>query len=86
MDTAHLEANFTELLKDVNTARPKRAGKFITRVFITSPPSSEMFKVNPFLYVPEENIVTSKSKTEQLDEEEDDDPAKGEEQPLKAAN
>lgn len=53
MDPQHLEANLVSLLKDVDSVRPKRAGKFITRVLLKSPPSSEQLKIDPFVYVPE---------------------------------
>jgi len=70
MDVAHLEENLVELLKDVNRVRPKRAGQFITRVLLTSPPSGENLKIDPFLYVPEESTFTEKS---QADEETSED-------------
>lgn len=54
MNEKHLEDNLSSLLKDINIMRPKRVGKFVTRVFLTSPPSQEKLKINPFAYVPEE--------------------------------
>uniref|UniRef100_T1PFZ0 Ribosomal protein L1p/L10e n=1 Tax=Musca domestica TaxID=7370 RepID=T1PFZ0_MUSDO len=53
MDSKHLEENLRSLLKDVNSVRPKREGRFITRVLLKSPPSSEQLKIDAFLYVPE---------------------------------
>ncbi|XP_037953505.1 50S ribosomal protein L1 [Teleopsis dalmanni] len=53
METKCLEENLSALLQDVNSVRPKRDGKFITQVFLKSAPSSELLKINPFLYVPE---------------------------------
>lgn len=53
MDTQHLEENVRFLLQDVNTMRPKREGRFITRVLLKSAPSSEQLKIDPFVYVPE---------------------------------
>ncbi|GAB0096507.1 Ribosomal protein L1, mitochondrial [Sergentomyia squamirostris] len=53
MDIDHLEKNLINLLKDIDSTRPKRDGKFITRVLIKSPPSKEKFKIHPFLYVSE---------------------------------
>lgn len=47
MPTEHIKANFETVLKDVNSFRPKRAGKFITRVIMTSPPSPETLKIDP---------------------------------------
>lgn len=55
MTLDHLEQNLVALLKDIDSVRPKREGKFITRVLLKSPPSSEKFKIDPFLYIPEEN-------------------------------
>lgn len=67
MDPKHLEENLIALLTDVNKVRPKREGRFVTRVLLTSPPSGETFKIDPFLYIPEERITTEKS-SEQVDE------------------
>ncbi|XP_064535772.1 large ribosomal subunit protein uL1 [Drosophila montana] len=53
MDTQHLEENIRFLLQDVNTMRPKRDGRFITRVLLKSAPSSEQLKIDPFVYIPE---------------------------------
>ncbi|KAL7729255.1 hypothetical protein ACLKA6_009708 [Drosophila palustris] len=53
MDAQHLEENIRFLLQDVNTVRPKRDGRFITRVLLKSPPSSEQLKIDPFVYVSE---------------------------------
>lgn len=53
MDAQHLEENISFLLKDVNTVRPKRDGRFITRVLLNSPPSCEHLKIDPFVYVTE---------------------------------
>lgn len=53
MDTQHLEENLRSLLNDVNSVRPRREGRFITRVILKSPPSREQLKIDPFVYVPE---------------------------------
>jgi len=53
MDAQHLEANISFLLQDINTVRPKRDGRFITRVLLKSPPSGEQLKIDPFVYVNE---------------------------------
>lgn len=79
MDPLHLEENLAAVLKDVNKVRPKRTGKFITRTLLTSPPSGEVLKINPFLYISEEYIATSKS---QANEEVEDN----EEQQAEAKN
>ena len=76
METSQLEANLRAVLEDINTFRPKREGKFITRVLLKSPPSKEMFKIDPFLYVPEEDVKRSGKKpvdSVQKDEEADDE-------------
>ncbi|CRK92349.1 CLUMA_CG005923, isoform A [Clunio marinus] len=87
METSHLEENLASLLKDVNTVRPKRAGKFITRVLLKSPPSKEQLKIDPFVYVdvgkPEvkKEVTLKKSKkrgrsfAKSVDEEEVVEPA-----------
>ncbi|XP_055850966.1 39S ribosomal protein L1, mitochondrial [Episyrphus balteatus] len=76
MDVKHLEENLASLLKDVNSMRPKREGKFITRVLLKSPPSSEQLKIDPFLYVPEQGSINNSrknNKSAEVAEEEEDD-------------
>ncbi|XP_055532299.1 50S ribosomal protein L1 [Wyeomyia smithii] len=77
MDVKCLEQNLSALLSDVNSMRPKREGKFITRVLLKSPPSGETLKIDPFLYVPEEGKVTpnrkGKAAVEELEEESDEE-------------
>ncbi|KAG5671742.1 hypothetical protein PVAND_001922 [Polypedilum vanderplanki] len=75
MDVKHLEDNLASLLQDINKMRPKREGKFITRVYINSPPSSEKLKINPFVYVPEEQTFAKKKTSAKVAEEEDEDEA-----------
>ena len=53
MDAQHLEENLCSLLQDVNSVRPKREGRFITRVLLKSPPSREQLKIDAFQFVPE---------------------------------
>ncbi|XP_065371500.1 large ribosomal subunit protein uL1m [Calliphora vicina] len=53
MDAQHLEDNLRSLLQDVNSVRPKREGRFITRVLLKSPPSREQLKIDAFQIVPE---------------------------------
>ncbi|KAL9891626.1 mitochondrial ribosomal protein L1 [Glossina fuscipes fuscipes] len=74
MDSQHLEENLIHLLKDINTMRPKREGRFITRVLLKSPPSSEQLKIDPFVYVPELYTKPDARKSAASDrtEEEDD--------------
>uniref|UniRef100_A0A1Y9IW17 39S ribosomal protein L1, mitochondrial n=1 Tax=Anopheles minimus TaxID=112268 RepID=A0A1Y9IW17_9DIPT len=75
METKHLESNLSALLQDVNSMRPKREGKFVTRVLLKSPPSGENLKINPFLYIPEQGVFSKKSAkstdTTAADEEDD---------------
>lgn len=75
MPTEHLVSNFNLLLQSVNTMRPKRAGKFITRVFLTSPPSQENFKIDPkdFPIDDDVNSAAGKSKTPAADEDDDNE-------------
>lgn len=54
MDAKHLESNLDILLKDIDSMRPKREGKFITRVLLKSAPSKEELKLDPYVFVPEE--------------------------------
>ncbi|XP_055677068.1 39S ribosomal protein L1, mitochondrial [Lutzomyia longipalpis] len=53
MDIEHLEKNLISILEDLDSVRPKRDGKFISRVLLKSAPSAEQFKIDPFLYVDE---------------------------------
>lgn len=74
MDPKHLEENLVSLLKDVDLMRPKRDGKFITRVLIKSPPSPEQLKIDPFLYIPEgKKEIKKETKVVQKKEVQDDD-------------
>lgn len=47
MPTEHLVDNFKTILTVINGQRPKRGGKFITRVFFKTPVSKETFLINP---------------------------------------
>lgn len=88
MDAGHLEDNLVHLLKDIDEARPKRDGKFITRVILKSPPSSEQLKIDPFLHV-KEIFVKSKGKRHTDKEEpafEDDDADEKADDKKEAAN
>lgn len=92
MDSKQLEENLQSLLVDINTMRPKRDGRFITRVLLKSPPSREQLKIDPFVYVPEERIATNSKKPKQIVEEsanaDDDDNAEdvAEKQKIAKAN
>lgn len=79
MDPKQLEDNLISLLKDVDSIRPKRAGKFVTRVLIKCPPSSEQLKIDPFLYIPEGKKEVKKDtkpekKAPETKDEDDDEP------------
>jgi len=72
MDAQKLEENLKFLLQDVNTMRPKREGRFITRVLLKSPPSSEQLKIDPYVYVPEMwDKSTAKVKREETKKQEE---------------
>lgn len=47
MPTEHLIDNFNAILTSINSQRPNRPGKFITRVHLTATNSKETFKVDP---------------------------------------
>lgn len=53
MPTEQLEANVAALLRDVNVIRPRREGRFVTRVLLRTTPSREQLKIDPFVYIPE---------------------------------
>lgn len=76
MPVEHLEDNLKNLLIDIDAMRPKREGKFISRVLLKSPPSGEVLKIDPFLYVQESRSDFKKPKGAA---EEDDDEAVSEE-------
>lgn len=69
MDAAHLEANLVALLKDVNAVRPRRAGRFVTRVLLRCPPSREVLKIDPFVYIPESGKARNAAQAAQEEEE-----------------
>lgn len=47
MPTEHLNENFNAIMSAVNAQRPNRGGKFITRVYFTTPVSKEKFSIDP---------------------------------------
>lgn len=47
MPTEHLVDNYKSILTMINGLRPNRGGKFITRVFFTTPVSKESFSIDP---------------------------------------
>lgn len=74
MPVEQLEDNLKNLLLDIDTMRPKREGKFICRVLIKSPPSTEVLKIDPFLYVQESRSDFKKTKAD-VEEEEEAEPS-----------
>ncbi|XP_020289042.1 39S ribosomal protein L1, mitochondrial [Pseudomyrmex gracilis] len=70
MDTKQLEENLISLIKDVNDAKPRRSGSFITRIRIKCPPSHELFKIDFEKYLSTDAPTKEK---EELEEDEEDD-------------
>jgi len=81
MDTAHLEENFSALLKNVNSMRPNREGPFITKCCLVAPPSPERLKVDYNQYIEED----ASKREEEDDEEEENETDKSELEKTKAA-
>lgn len=80
MPTEHLVSNFNAVLLSVNSSRPKRDGKFITRVKTSSPPLEESFKIDPqdFPFELEfskkdKNKVTAETMAAEENDDNDDD-------------
>lgn len=47
METDQLAENCRSIVTAVNENRPKRGGRFITRVFLETEMSSELLRINP---------------------------------------
>ncbi|XP_029661895.1 uncharacterized protein LOC115234732 [Formica exsecta] len=73
MDTKQLEENFVAIIKDVNTAKPRRPEPFITRIRISCAPATEMFKVDFEQYLSKDNTF-KKGEEEEEDESENEKP------------
>lgn len=72
MDTQKLEENLQSLLQDVDSVRPKREGeRFIKRVLLKSPPSSERLKIDAYQYIPEFYVKTANKTSAKSNEVED---------------
>ncbi|XP_033343107.2 mitochondrial ribosomal protein L1 isoform X1 [Megalopta genalis] len=56
MDIEHLKANFDALIKNIYSARPKRDAQFILSAEITSPPSTEIFKLQLDEFLPKQPV------------------------------
>ncbi|XP_011202806.2 39S ribosomal protein L1, mitochondrial [Bactrocera dorsalis] len=82
MDTQKLEENLRSLLLDVDLIRPKREGeRFIKRVLLKSPPSSERLKIDAYQYVPEFYVKTANkasAKSNEVEEREEESSEKQE--------
>ncbi|XP_026333549.1 uncharacterized protein LOC113240453 [Hyposmocoma kahamanoa] len=68
MNAKQVAENIAALLVDLQAARPKREGYFITRCVLTSPPTTEKLKIDPFVYVERE---LAKEVQEDSDDEEE---------------
>lgn len=77
MDTSHLEENFSDLIKDVNSMRPNREGPFITKCCLVAPPSPERLKVC-YSQCLDEDTSKREEEEEHDDEEEENETDKSE--------
>lgn len=71
MPLEELEANFSAILKDIESCRARATGAFITRCFVLSPPSPESFVVHTEPYVGK--VADDSSSSSSSDDESDDD-------------
>nr|CAG4647161.1 EOG090X089S [Megafenestra aurita]SVE92466.1 EOG090X089S [Megafenestra aurita] len=78
MSMEELEANFSAILKDIESCRGRTSGEFITRTFVISPPSTESFVVKTETYVGKKADDSSSSSSS--DDESDDEADKDEDQ------
>lgn len=78
MSMEELEANFSAILKDIESCRGRASGEFITRTFVISPPSTESFVVKTETYVGKKADDSSSSSSS--DDESDDEADKDEDQ------
>lgn len=79
MPTEELEANFSLILKDIETCRGRSTGEFITRTYVLSPPSPEYFVVDTEPYV-KKTAADDSSSSSSSDDESDDEKEKEEEE------
>jgi large subunit ribosomal protein L1 len=84
MPTEELETNFAAILRDIETCRGRATGTFITRCFVLSPPSPEIFVVEASTYVgkKEEESSSSSSSDDESDDEREEN--QDEKQPIAA--
>ncbi|XP_011194282.1 39S ribosomal protein L1, mitochondrial [Zeugodacus cucurbitae] len=86
MDTQKLEENLRSLLQDVDSVRPKREGeRFVKRVLLKSPPSSERLKIDAYQYIPELYVKTANKASAKSNEVEDREEESNEKQQAVAA-
>nr|CAG4649443.1 EOG090X089S [Scapholeberis mucronata]SVE93694.1 EOG090X089S [Scapholeberis mucronata] len=71
MPLEELEANFSAILKDIESCRARPTGAFITRCYVLSPPSPESFVVHTEPYVGK--VADDSSSSSSSDDESDDD-------------
>ncbi|XP_071565001.1 large ribosomal subunit protein uL1 [Temnothorax nylanderi] len=71
MDTKQLEENFAAIIQDVEAAKPRRPGPFITRTRVTCLPSPEMLKVDFEQYLPKDSTDSTLEAEEEEDEKTD---------------
>ena len=77
MPTEELEANFSAILKDIESCRAKPTGAFITRCYVLSPPSPERFVVSTDPYVKIKKAAESSSSSSSEDEDSDTEKEEG---------
>lgn len=80
MPIEHLTDNLKNLLIDIDKMRPKREGKFITRVLLKSPPSGEELKIDPYQFVAESRSDFKKSSKDVVEEDEEVEKEEGDEE------
>ncbi|XP_014469238.1 PREDICTED: 39S ribosomal protein L1, mitochondrial [Dinoponera quadriceps] len=68
MDVKQLEENLVAIINDINDAKPRRPGPFITRVRLTSPLTSEMFKIEFEQYLPKDSVAIEGEEEEEKDD------------------
>ncbi|XP_044729005.1 50S ribosomal protein L1 [Chrysoperla carnea] len=71
METIQLEENLIALLKDVDSAKPRRNNPFITRCYLLSPPSREKFIINLEQYIDSSENTNKSSLSDENEEEEE---------------
>nr|SVE73632.1 EOG090X089S [Daphnia atkinsoni] len=74
MPVDELEANYSAILKDIETCRARKSGAFITRCYVLSPPSPEYFVVKTDAYVKKKVEDTSSSSSDDESDNENEKP------------